>query len=117
MWILSELRIKWKQCSKKSRLFNASLVRSVGRWYRLMAHTHCTGRGQRQGPGNKGFLHYAMYCTPYAGTGTGTGNHGFLLYPSRSLSQSHAVCMRHYYQVDKYCNNIDHVDEPIVMSV
>ena len=29
--------------------------------------------------GNDGFLYYAMHCTHY--TGTGTGNHRFLLFP------------------------------------
>ena len=54
--------------------------------YILMAHSHCTGQGQ--GPGNDGFLYYAIYCSHYTGTGTGTGNHCFLLYPSRSRSLS-----------------------------
>ena len=65
-----------------------------------MAHSHCTGpgQGQGQGPGNDGFLYYTMYCAHY--TGTGTGNHCFLLCPytslSLSLSRSHAVCISHY---------------------
>ena len=62
----------------------------------LMAHSLRTGQGQ--GTENNGFLYYAMYCTDY--TGTGTGNHCFLLYPSRSLSLSRswssAVCISHY---------------------
>ena len=49
------------------------------------------GTGQGQGQGNDGFLHYTMYCTHY--TGTGTGNHCFLLCPF--YSQSRAVCMGH----------------------
>ena len=67
-----------------------------------MAHSHCTGpgpgpgQGPGQGPGNV-FLYYTMSCTHY--TGTGTGNHCFLLYPSRSLSRSRclsrAVCISH----------------------
>ena len=60
----------------------------------MAAHTHCTGSGQ--GPGNDGFLHYAMYCTHYRGKGTGTWSHCFLLCPSRSLSWSRAVCLSHY---------------------
>ena len=40
----------------------------------LMAHSHCTGPGQGQGPGNDGFLYYAIYCSHYTGRGTGTGN-------------------------------------------
>ena len=64
--------------------------------YATMAHLHCTGPGLGQGPENDGFLNYAMYCAHYRGTRTGTGNHCFLLYPSRSLSlslsQSHATC-------------------------
>ena len=44
--------------------------------------------------------YYTMYCTHYTVTETGTGNHCFLLYPSRSLSlsrsRSRAVCMSHY---------------------
>ena len=65
--------------------------------YRLMAHSHCTGLGQGQGPENDGFLYYAMYCTHCTGTGTAIRNHCFLLYPSRSLSLSRscAVCMSH----------------------
>ena len=63
-----------------------------------MAHSHCTGPGQ--GPGNDGFLYYAMYCTHYTETGTETGKRCFLLCPSRSLSLSRswsrAVCMSHY---------------------
>ena len=66
---------------------------------RLMACSHCTGPGTGQGMGNDGFLYYTMYCTHYTGTGTWTGNHCFLLCPSRSLSLSrslsHAVCMSH----------------------
>ena len=46
-------------------------------WSWLMAHSHCTG------PGNDGFLYYAMYCTHY--TGTGTGYHCYR--PQRSLGQ------------------------------
>ena len=42
----------------------------------LMAHTHCTGPGQGQGPGNDGFLYFTMYCTHY----TGPGNDGFLYF-------------------------------------
>ena len=38
--------------------------------------------------------YYTMYCTHYTVTETGTGNHCFLLCPSRSLSR--AVCMSHY---------------------
>ena len=64
-----------------------------------MAHSHCTGPGQGQGPGNDGFLYYPIYCSHYTGRGTGTGNHCFLLYPSRSQSlsrsQSRAVWMSH----------------------
>ena len=43
----------------------------------IMAHSHCTGpgQGQGQGPGNDGSLYYAMYCTYYTGTGTGTETH------------------------------------------
>ena len=40
--------------------------------------------------------YYTMYCTHYTVTETGTGNHCFLLCPSRSLSLSRAVCMSHY---------------------
>ena len=63
-------------------------------WYvvGLMAHSHCTGPGQGQGPGKDGFLCYAIYCSHYTRTGTGTGNHCFLLYPSRSQSLSHSRC-------------------------
>ena len=50
----------------------------------LVAYSHCTGRGLGEGLGNDGLLHYAMYCIHYTGTGTGTGNHCFLLYPFRS---------------------------------
>ena len=32
-----------------------------------MAYSHCTGPGQGQGPGNDGFLYYAMYCSYYRG--------------------------------------------------
>ena len=55
---------------------------------KLMAHSHCMGpgQGQGQGLGNDGFLYYAIYCSHYTGRGTGTGNHCFLLYPSRSWS-------------------------------
>ena len=72
----------------------------------VMAQSHRTGPGQGQGPGNDGFLYYAVYCSHY--TGTGTGNHCFLLYPSRSRSlfrslsrsQSRAVWMSHYTWLD-----------------
>ena len=64
-----------------------------------MAYSHCTGPGLGQGPENDGFLYYAMYCTHYTGTGTGIGNHCFLLYPPCSLSLSrslsHAMCISH----------------------
>ena len=36
-----------------------------------MAHSHCKIPGQGQGPGNDGFLYYAIYCSHYTGTGTG----------------------------------------------
>ena len=42
---------------------------------------------------NDRFLYYAMYCTHYTATGTGTKNQCFLFYPSRSRSR--AVCMSH----------------------
>ena len=45
-----------------------------------MAHSHCTGPGLGQGPGNDVFLYYTMYCTHYTGKGTGTGKHCFLLF-------------------------------------
>ena len=37
----------------------------------VMAHSHCTGPGPDQGPGNDGFLYYTMYCTHYTGKGAG----------------------------------------------
>ena len=65
----------------------------------VIAHSHCTGPGQGHGPGNDGFLHYAMYCTHYKGIETGAGNHCFLLCSSLSLSlswsRSRAVCISH----------------------
>ena len=71
----------------------------------IMLYTVHTTQGQGQGPGNDGFLYYAIYCSHYTGTGTGTGNHCFLLYSSRSRSlsrsQSRAVWMSH--QVFEHC--------------
>ena len=59
------------------RSYHCSLLLN---WVLLMAHSHWTGPGPGQGPGNDGFLYYAMYCTHY--TGTKTCNHCFLLYLS-----------------------------------
>ena len=57
--------------------------------------------GRRDGHCSRQYLtgmhsYYTMYCTHYTVTETGTGNHCFLLCPSRSLSLSRAVCMSHY---------------------
>ena len=74
----------------------------------LMAHSHCTGLEHGQGPENYGFLYYAIYCSHYSGTKTGTGNNCFLLYPSRSRSLSRsrfrAVWMSHYSQIRTQLN-------------
>ena len=40
-------------------------------------------------------LYYAMYCTHYTRTRTGTGKHCFLLCPYSSLPRSREVCMSH----------------------
>ena len=53
-----------------------------------LIHTHCSKQGHAQGQGHGGFLYYAMQCTRYKGTGTGTRTHCFLSCLSRSLSRS-----------------------------
>ena len=59
-------------------------------FYIMLCAVH-TAQGQAQGPwqgpGNDGFLYYAMCCTHYIGEGTSPVNHCFLLYPSRSRVQ------------------------------
>ena len=61
----------------------------------VMACSRCMGLVMGEGMGNDGFLYYTIYCTHYTGTGTGTGNHCFLLCPSLS----HAVCMSHHMEM------------------
>ena len=39
----------------------------------IMLYTVHTTQGLGQEPGNDGFLYYAIYCSHYIGTGTGTG--------------------------------------------
>ena len=78
----------------------------------VMACSHCTGPGMEQGTGDNGFLYYTMYCAHY--TRTGTGNHCFLLCPSRSLSLSHsrsrAVCLSHSVDVvDTYIDILGNI--------
>ena len=74
-----------------------------------MAHSQYTGLGQGQWPGSYVFLYYAMCCTHYTGTGTGRGNHCFLLCPSWSLSlglsRPHAACMSHNCRT-QFCTQI-----------
>ena len=71
----------------------------LGNIFKVMAYSRCTGPGQ--GPGNDGFLYYAMHSTHYTGTGTGTWNDCFLLCSSRFLSmslspsRSREVCLSH----------------------
>ena len=92
--ILMKVRASIKCNCYKAEVLQATMRNTgfiISRFkHRVMAHSHCTGPGQGQEPGNDGFLYYAtcIYCSHYTGTGTETGNHCFLLYPSRSLSLS-----------------------------
>ena len=91
IWQLCNVRVRLMPTVKKAFWLTSHCT---GKEQGLMAHSHCTGPGPGQGPGNDGFLYYALYCSHY--TGTGTGNHCFLLYLSRSRSRSRAVWMSHY---------------------
>ena len=54
-----------------------------------------------QKPGNDSFLCYAIYCTHYTGTGTGTWTIVFYCaHPVPSLSLSRAVCLSHKLSFD-----------------
>ena len=86
----ANLLSNWQSLSSDINCFRNCAHEAHTRTYTAMVHSHCTG------PGNDGFLYYAMYCTLYSGAGT--GNHCFLLYPSQSQSRSRsrAMCMSHY---------------------